>query len=267
MTEVGPDGHETLRTADAALAVLEHLAGSQRPQGLAEISRSLGISKPKALRILRTLRARGYATQEETTARYRFGLACARLVAQARAEVSVALLCAPALRWLWETTQETTYLAALEAGRGVVIEKLDSPRPVIATSSLGRTLPLHAVSAGKALLAGLSDREVTQLFSAGLTAYTDATPGGLDALLEEVRQIRRQGYAVNREGYRDGVSGVAAPIRWAPDGPTALAIAVCVPALRFGRAAGFLRSSVVEAAARASRALEAAAGGQLVVAR
>ena len=66
---------------------------------------------------------------------------------------------------------------------------------------------------------------------------------------------------MNRDGYRDGVSGVAAPVRWTPAGPPALAIAVCVPSVRFGRAARALRDAVVEAGARASRALEAAADG------
>ncbi|MBO0690818.1 MAG: helix-turn-helix domain-containing protein, partial [Candidatus Dormibacteraeota bacterium] len=135
--EVGGEA-ETLQTADAALAVLEHLASARRPQGLAEISRSLAISKPKAHRILRTLRARGYATQDAETSQYGFGLACARLVAQAAVEVDVKMLCAPALRWLWETTQETAYLAARDGGEGVVIEKMDGPQPVIATCALGR---------------------------------------------------------------------------------------------------------------------------------
>lgn len=252
---------ETLQTADAALAVLEHLASARRPQGLAEISRSLAISKPKAHRILRTLRARGYATQDAETSQYGFGLACARLVAQAAVEVDVKMLCAPALRWLWETTQETAYLAARDGGEGVVIEKMDGPQPVIATCALGRALPLHAASAGKVLLAGLPDGEAGQLLSSGLTRYTASTPGDLARLRDEIAQIRRDGHAVNREGYRDGVSGVAAPVRWSPGGPTALAIAVCVPSIRFGRAAPALREAVIEAAARASRALEAAAHG------
>jgi DNA-binding IclR family transcriptional regulator len=252
---------ETLQTADAALAVLEHLAGARRPQGLAEISRSLAISKPKAHRILRTLRARGYATQDADTSQYGFGLACARLAAQAAVEVDVKMLCAPALRWLWESTQETAYLAAREGSEGVVIEKMDGPQPVIATCALGRSLPLHAASAGKVLLAGLSDGEVGQLMSPGLTRYTASTPADLQILQHEIARVRREGHATNREGYRDGVSGVAAPVRWSPGGPTALAIAVCVPSVRFGRAAAALREAVIEAGARASRALEAAAHG------
>ena len=255
--DLDPGGEpETLQTADAALAVLEHLASARRPQGLAEISRSLAISKPKAHRILRTLRARGYATQDADTSQYGFGLACARLAAQAAVEADVKMLCAPALRRLWESTQETAYLATREGSEGVVIEKMDGPQPVIATCALGLPLPLHAASAGKVLLAGLPDGEVEQLLSAGLTRYTASTPADLGVLRDEIAQVRREGHATDREGFRDGVSGAAAPVRWSPGGPTALAIAVCVPSTRFGRRAPALHEAVREAGASASRALE-----------
>lgn len=266
--DLDPGGEpETLQTADAALAVLEHLASARRPQGLAEISRSLAISKPKAHRILRTLRARGYATQDADTAQYGFGLACARLAAQAAVEVDVKLLCAPALRWLWESTQETAYLAARAGSEGVVVEKMDGPQPVVATCALGRPLPLHATSAGKVLLAELSDGEVDQLLSTGPTRYTASTTTDPDLLRDEIAQVRREGHATDREGFRDGVSGVAAPVRWSPGGPAALAIGVCVPSSRFGRGAPALQEAVTEAGAGATRALEAAANGSAPVVR
>jgi DNA-binding IclR family transcriptional regulator len=245
----------TLQTADEALVVLEHLAHAPGPQTLGSLSRELGLTKARTYRILETLRKRGYVTQDPFSRRYAFGPACARLALAARASVNLAASCSEALRWLWRTTEETVYLAVYEGAHAVVVDKLDSPRPVLAASSLGRIIPLHAVSGGKVLLASRSDDEIERLLEGSHTVFTDQTLNGQQQLRNEIRRIRAQGYAINREGWRDGVSGVAALVRWGLEGAPVAAIAVCLPEIRFGESFQHLRRSVIKAAAMASEAL------------
>ncbi len=244
-----------LQTADEALAVLEYLAHAPGPQTLGALSRELGLTKARAYRILATLRRRGYVIQDPFSRRYAFGPACAQLTLAARAAVNLSASCSEALRWLWRTTEETVYLAVYEGAQAVVVDKLDSPRPVLAASSLGRILPLHAVSGGKVLLSSRPDDEVERLIDGHLASFTDRTLNGRDQLWKEVRKIRAQGYAVNREGWRDGVSGVAALVRWGLEGEPAAAMAVCLPEIRFRESFQHLRRSVIKAAAMASEAL------------
>jgi IclR family acetate operon transcriptional repressor len=249
----------SLQTIDDALSILEFLARAPSPQPLSRISRDLNMSKPRTHRMLATLAARGYVVRDPVTTHYGFGAMCGSLVAQGRAGVSLSQACGAALRRLWTVTRETCYLAVLEADRAIVVDKLDSQLPVIATSVLGRALPLHGVSAGKVLLAGRPDHEVDVLIARSIAAYPQARPLEPARIASELRRIRSQGYAENTGGgFRDGVAGVAAPVRWPHSGNVAAAIAVCVPVGRFRSANAELRAAALAAAAEASAALDAA---------
>lgn len=251
-----PQSHP-LKTTNDALAVLEYLATSPGPESLTRLSQVHQMSKSRMYRLLSTLKIRGFVLQDPDSARYSFGTACARLVMQARTGKSLTASCLPALRGLWKTTEETVELAVMESNHAVVIEKLDSPRPVLASPALGLIMPMHAVSTGKVLLAWRSEAEILRLISGGLERFTPATITDLDDLLAESRRIVRLGYAVNREGFQLGVCGVAAPVTWGAGGPIAAAVGACVPATRFRTNFAFLRDEVVKAARQASEALSA----------
>jgi len=251
------DAKASLQTVDQALILLEHLALSSTPRSLTTLAREHGTSKARMHRLLAALKERGFVAQDEETHRYSFGTACTRLAEQWRTGMSASEVCLPVARALWKRTEETILLAVYQEGQAVVIEKLDSPRPVLARSLLGAVMPLHAVSTGKVLLASRSDGEIERLIGRGLPSYTRNTCTDRDKLWAEIRQIRRLGFAVNCEGYRPGVSGVAAPVRWSPTGPVVAALGVCVPSSRFAADFIALRDQVLESAARASELLGA----------
>jgi IclR family transcriptional regulator, KDG regulon repressor len=237
----------SLQTIDDALSVLEYLANAAVAQPLSRISRDLRMSKPRTHRVLSTLAARGYVTRDPLTSHYGFGAMCGSLIAQARAGVTLPQACGESLRRLWQETRETCYLAVL-----------DSQLPVIATSVLGRALPLHGVSAGKVLLASRPDHEVEALIARSIAAYPQAKPSDPVRIWNEVRRTRTQGFADNISGFRDAVGGYAAPIRWSENGRVAAAIAVCMPAARYRTSGAEMRTAVIAAAAEASAAVDAA---------
>ena len=246
----------TLKSVDQALALMEYMASAAGPQTVTGLSRDLGLAKATVHRMLGTLRDRGYVIQDPVTARYSFGLTAAQLVQPPGVAETLTSACSPAMRWLWQKTGETVLLAVREGHKAVVVEKLDSTRPVLSTYPLGRLMPLHAVSSGLALLADVPQEEVRAILAAsGLSPYTPHSRVTEEAVWTELRAVRRKGYAINREGFRDGVSGVAAPVHEA-FGRVAAAIAVCVPSSRFEPEVDGLCVSVMDAAARASERLQ-----------
>lgn len=257
---------EVLKSVNQALAVLEYIASASEPQAVTTLSQRFGTSKATMHRLLTTLRARGYVVRDPITARYGFGLTAGRLAQQAGVAECLTEACAPALRWLWRTAKETVLLAVQDGDKAVIVEKLGSPRPVLATYSLGRVMPLHAVSTGMVLLSYLPDSEIDEILAGGLAEYTVRTPTTAEDLWDEIRSVRRLGYAINREGFRDGVSGVAAPVV-GPDGrrPVA-ALAVCVPSSRFDPEVESLCQAVAAAAGRASDGLRTATHASTTVA-
>jgi IclR family transcriptional regulator, KDG regulon repressor len=221
------------QTLDHALNVLEHLGRAGEPKALTVLSEELGYSKATTYRLVATLRDRGYVAQDPITQQYSFGAACSLLADRAWGSLSITSAVVPAMRKLADATKETVYLAILRSGQAVVAEKFDSQLPVVATSSLGRVLPLHAVSGGLVLLAGQPDDEVAKHLSAKLEAFTKKTVTDPERILATVRRIRRQGYAVNRENFREGVCGISMPIRRSGRGAIPAAFGICVPRQRF----------------------------------
>src|SRR6185436_6128450 len=80
---------------------------------------------------------------------------------------------------------------------------------------VGRRLPAHSTSLGKALLATHSDEQVRKMLPETLASLTEHTITDREQLIEELRQVREQGIAVDREENTLGLRcfGVAIPYR------------------------------------------------------
>jgi IclR family transcriptional regulator, acetate operon repressor len=89
---------------------------------------------------------------------------------------------------------------------------------------------LHCTGVGKALLAQLDDSRVLELLrSGGMPAQTPHTITEPGLLLEQIRDDRVRGYAVDDGEQEIGVRCVAVPVA---GGPSAIAISVSGPTAR-----------------------------------
>lgn len=75
-------------------------------------------------------------------------------------------------------------------------------------------MPFHCTASGKCFLSSLSKRETNGILSSlKLDALTDKTHVTVDALLKELSEIKRQGYALDREEFMEGMIAIAVPIK------------------------------------------------------
>jgi IclR family KDG regulon transcriptional repressor len=77
---------------------------------------------------------------------------------------------------------------------------------------VGKHLPLHCTGIGKVLAADLPEETIANLMGKSFTRYTDNTITKLADLLMHLRQVRKQGYAMDNEELIPGVKCVAAPV-------------------------------------------------------
>ncbi len=240
---------------DRALDILELLAGSPGPQGLADIAERVRGPKATVHRLLATLRARGYATQDPRTGRYGAGIRCFELGSLWARQLDLRAVAAPHAARLNERSGETVHLAVYDHGDVVYIDKIESRHPVVAKSYVGGRCPAACVATGRALLAYQPREEIEDILGFPLPScspHSITRPAELAALLD---QVRREGYAVNHGGYREGVGGVAAPVR-DYTGRVVASVGLCMPEQRFGPDRfGALRDATVEAAIAISAAL------------
>jgi DNA-binding IclR family transcriptional regulator len=240
---------------ERSLDILELLARSGSPQGLTEIVESVGGPKATIHRLVKTLQARGYVSQDPRSSRYSAGVRCFELGSLWAQNLDLRAVAAPHLAALNEDTEETVHLAVYEGGDVIYVDKIESRLPVVAKSYVGRRCPATCVATGRALLAFQPHDEIEAVLGSPLPAYTTESitePAKLASLLE---QVRRDGFGVNHSSYREGVGGVAAPIR-DHTGRVIASVGVCLPEHRFGpERFEYLRDRTIASATAVSGAM------------
>lgn len=195
-----------IESVDNALRLLL-LLGEQTEIRLTEASQYLGVASSTAHRLLAMLQYRGFIRQDPTSKAYRPGPALTGVAFAIFARLDIPQTAAPILRTLSEELRETVHIGALDGRTVRFIAALESPSAVRVASRLGKVMPAHCTSTGKAMLAELSLDELHQLYPTEeleqVTPQSISTRTELEAQLEEVR---RKGYAVNREESEEGVA-------------------------------------------------------------
>lgn len=191
--------------------ILEYI--SRQPDGLtnSELSRQLKIPKSSASYMLRTMERRGYVRL--SFGKYKLGYRCLILSRGTLAGSNLKEIALPILKRLTDRTSLTANLAILDHTDVVYIEKAEAPSFIKMDTYLGRRLPAHATSVGKAILAFLPQEELDAALKGRiLERFTPKTITKHQKLLRELEIIRRQGYAVDDEESSPHVRCVGAPV-------------------------------------------------------
>lgn len=236
------------------LDLLTLLARGGEPRGVTELADELHLTKSNVHRLLQTLVQSGFVQQQGNSARYACTLKLWELGALVAETIDVKQVARPFLEALAAQTQETVHLSILEGAEVLYIDKIDSSQPVRAYSRAGGRAPAHCAATGKALLAQLPD-DVFRAQFAELKRYTPRTITDPDELQHDLKAAAKRGFSINREEWREGVCGLAAPIHDATGQVTA-AIGISGPVDRLSP--NVLRGfapNVVEAARAISESL------------
>ena len=202
----------TVASVARALRLVDIVAGGPI-DGLtvSEIARSLGTSKSTAYALARTLADQGYLRTTDPGPRYQLGLALVRLGDVSANRLPLGQLCRPVLHALTARTGLTTRAAVNDAFQPMFVERVDAPGAIRFYTPLGVPELAHVSSAGKAILAELTDEQVAELIAGtGLTRRTPKTITSLPELLADLAATRRRGYAVDDEEDVEGVFCVGA---------------------------------------------------------
>ena len=191
--------------------LLEALAKHERGSGVTELANQLMLNKSNVHRLLQALVHQGFARKNEDTGRYELTMKLWELGSGLANRLDVRVEALSFMKELAEQTQETVHLSLLDGVEVLYIEKIDSPQPVRAYTTVGGRSPAQCVATGKALLAGASE-DTLNLIKNRLKPYTPRSLVKFGDLRRELEQVREQGYAINRGEWREQVVGAAASI-------------------------------------------------------
>ena len=173
---------------------------------LADVAAELDIVRSSAHRLMAMLTHYDFVRQSPVDRSFRVGPALIDIGLTAARTLDIRALARPILTKLAESTGMTAHLV-LPRGREVLFaDGVESRRTIRAALRTGSTLPAHVTSAGKALLATLTDQQLRRLYAGTFPkAPTNKAVSSLTALLREVAEIRRTGYAINNGESETGV--------------------------------------------------------------
>lgn len=275
-TSSKPKAEYAIQTVANALRMLE-VFHTESEMGVSDLARRLKLHKNNAFRLLATLELAGYIQQSAETELYRLGPRCLELGLAYTRSHDLIEKARPILEELSAEAGETAHLGSLVDDEVIHLDAILPDQLVLTGSRVGGRLPSHCTALGKVLLAGSlsasSSAMTSAMTSAGTTtknadtaalksrafvSFTGSTILDPMKLVEELRNVAMQGYAIDLEEYAPGLRCVAAPVRDVTSNVVA-ALSVSGPSFRLSESTlhGEAARAVVTAATRLSRELGA----------
>jgi len=176
----------------------------------ARLAQTCGLNRATAWRILHTLAAHDVVSCSRDSGRWSIGVAVVDMAQSAGTDTIIALA-RTRLERLSLQTGETAALAVWRQGALTYVEEVVPPA-IVAATWLGQTVPLHATSTGKVLLAFGDVALPARPDRRGLERFTETTITSIAALEQELGQVRLRGFAACRGEYEPSAWGVSAPV-------------------------------------------------------
>jgi len=199
-------------TALKALHTLEIVAESPSPVSAQEVANKLLSDKATAYRMLVTLLKSGFVVRDEVSKRYSLSYKVVSLSRNLLAENEVSKLIQQEMRELSLATQETIHFSVLDGHKTVLVQRVKGIQLVNVDFQIGDRSPLHCTAIGKVVLAFQDVRFIEEVIAAGLPKMASKTITDAEALRQELRKIRPQGYAIDDHEYSATMRCIAVPV-------------------------------------------------------
>lgn len=197
----------TLLSVDRTLVVIEILV-DRGDVGVLELAAQLGVAPSTVHRMLETLEMRGFVTQDTDSRRYLpgprlSGLSC---------EIDIVTQSRGLVEKLGRATGWTVHIGVLDGQKMRYLHHWAPASKFAVGNRVGTVMPAHATSSGKALLSLSPRDQIVDTFPPSLHAPTPAAISNRGQLFEELRAVRRLGYARNIGESEPEVVAFAVPI-------------------------------------------------------
>ncbi|WP_266082354.1 IclR family transcriptional regulator [Haladaptatus caseinilyticus] len=202
------DPVSTVNTAFEILEVLHEREGAS----LTTLADELDLAKSTVHRHLQTLHHRKYVVCEKN--RYHLSLRFLEFGEHGQTRKKGYSMAEEKVRELAEKTGERAQFLVEEHGETVYVHRETGSNAVLTDPGIGKRIPLHMTSAGKAILAHLPKERVERIFDRyGLVSATEYTETDPEVLFEEFERIRERGYSINRQENVKGLHALGTVIR------------------------------------------------------
>jgi DNA-binding IclR family transcriptional regulator len=213
-------------------SLLEVVASKDQFFSLQGLSEETNIPKPTLHRMLQQLESAGLLERSADSRQYGTGIRLRKLAENLLINDTFHGARHGVLRALVQEVGESCNLTALSGSEVMYLDRVETPAPLRFYLHSGSRVPVHCSASGKLFLAGMTPAQRQRLLShTPLEAFTHKTLTQWDALEEEIKQVKRQGFALDNEEFLPGLLCVAVLVP-SVTGRSNLCVAVQAPIMR-----------------------------------
>lgn len=175
---------------------------------LTEISQQVGLHKSTVHRLLASLEGKGFVIRDAVSDKYRLGFRVWELSANISRSDDPAVLLLPEMERLRDQLGETVSLYIRDGAERIRIQAVQSNQAIRRVAPVGARMPLYVGASSKVLIA--FDGPTAEQ----LVIDDPLWPSTMDRnlFLEQLADIREQGFATSVEEREQGAAAVSAPI-------------------------------------------------------
>ncbi len=226
------DGTGRIATNMRMLLILEILGRSDRALSPTEINRELGLPKQSIHRLCATLARERFLVYDTDGKRLRPARRLRQMAARLLYASSLSIARHQILEEVAATVGETVNFVVPEEEGMKYLDRVETDWPFRVQLPIGTHVPFHCTASGKTFLASLpAAKRNTLVNSIRLERHTDKTITDRQRLSRELRQIARDGHALDREEFMEGMVAIAVPVN-DPDGRYLASLAFHGPTMR-----------------------------------
>lgn len=215
-------------------ALLEVIASKDQFFSLQGLAEETGTPKPTLHRMLQQLENAGLLERGADSRQYDTGVRLRKLAENLLLNDTFHGARHGVLRALVNEVGESCNLTALSGSEVIYLDRVETPAPLRFYLHSGSRVPVHCSASGKIFLAGMTPAQRQRLLAhSPLEAFTPKTLTDKDALEEEIKQVKRQGFAFDNEEFLPGLLCVAVLVP-SDSGRSNLCVAVQAPIMRLG---------------------------------
>lgn len=238
-----------------ALAILELFRSAHNePMTLSQIARGAGLNVSTCFNILKTLEDGLVISFDRTQKTYKLGLRLVELGALVDARSQAAQLVLEEARRVADTVGLSCFLMGQDHESFVVLDRVESRKPIRVTIDRGARFPITGAVAAKAWFAWSSSDTVRDVIGRhGLEHHTERSITDIGRFEAELATTRERGYSTSIGEYYPGHNAVAAPVFDAAGAPLLLLVVVGADSELSGRELTRVGEEVRTGAERATK--------------
>jgi DNA-binding IclR family transcriptional regulator len=195
---------------------------------LSELARRADLPPATAHRLVSELVAWG-ALVRNSSGCYEIGQRIWEIGLLAPVRSGLRQIAAPFLQDVYKATSATVHFAVREGTKALYLDRISGSDSAPLVSRVGGRLPLHTTGVGKVLLAYAPEDVQARVF-AHLIPATSYSITHADILKEELKAVRKDGYAQTREEMSLNACSLAVPVR-NYDADVVAALGIVAPSL------------------------------------